>query len=149
MKLILQQVKSASVFLEDLWEKREIWKWMLVYVCFEWVDKEDYLAKIWKSLKLLQKMKMFSLWSDKIDLSLADISWELLVISNFSIAGRMQKWQRVDFSRSAAFEDAKTMYEDFLIALKDAGLRFQMWEFGAKMTISSEVYGPLNYFLEI
>ena len=148
MKLILQQCKSASVLLVDTDEIREIGQWMIVYVCFEWVDSENYLDKISKSMKTLKKMKMFSLGSEKIDQTLIDIGWELLIISNFSIAGRMWNGTKVDFSKSAKYDEAKQMYEDFLKALTDNGFAYKTGEFGAKMSIKSEVYGPLNYCLE-
>lgn len=149
MKLILQQVKSASVLLVDTGEKREIWHWMLVYACFEQADLDHYTNSIEKSVKLFGKMKMLSLWSEKIDQSLADVDGELLVISNFSIAGRMQKWQKVDFSRSASFAEAKQMYDAFLDVLGQQWFRYKSGEFGAKMEIESKVWWPLNYYLEL
>ena len=40
------------------------------------------------------------------------------------------------------------MYDDFLNALGNNGFAYKTGEFGAKMSIKSEVYGPLNYVLE-
>ncbi len=149
MKLIVQQVKEASVLLVDSHERRSIQQGIIVYVCFEWEDVDVYGSKIEKSIKLLGKMKMLSLWSSKIDQTLADVNAELLIISNFSIAGRMKKWTKVDFSRSASYDEALHMYNDFVLAIKNAGYSYKTGEFGAKMQIDSSVYWPLNYIIEM
>lgn len=109
----------------------------------------NHTDEITKVIKLLKKMKILSLGSEKIDKTIDDVNGELLVISNFSIAGRMKKGTKVDFSKSASYDDAKLMYQDFLVELEKAGFSFKTGKFGAKMEIESKVRGPLNYVLDI
>lgn len=65
-------------------------------------------------------MKLFhSVESGKIDANIKDICGEILCISNFTLYGDCSKGTKMDFGKSAAFEDAKKLYELFCKSLQE------------------------------
>lgn len=149
MKIVLQQVQSASVTMEETGLTNEIERGLLAYVCFVQEDYEHYPQTIEKAIALLEKGHFLSSTGKKIDQTIKDAKGEILVISNFTIAGRLEKGKKVDFSLAAEYSQAKEMYDYFLGELIQTGFNYKSGEFGAKMTVKSELYGPVNYVLEV
>ena len=151
MKYIVTPVTQASVEIMETWETRSIGVWLLVYIWIWKVDiwkmgSTDFLEKI---VRKLSTSKLFhSEVTDKIDSSLLDISWEILLISNFTLYGSCEKWTKIDFWDGARFDESKTMYDTIVSTFQKNNISIKTWEFGAKMKIKSENLGPLNYIFE-
>jgi D-tyrosyl-tRNA(Tyr) deacylase len=151
MRLVISVVEKASIIIDNK-TKREIWKWLLVYL---WVSKQDcelneteLNGKIEKISNKLQNLQVF-VQNGKINSSLKDVNWEVLLVSNFTIYGKNKKWNKIDFLDSGKFEDSKKIYDMLVQKLKQDNVKLQTWEFGAYMEIESKNCGPLNYVLEI
>ena len=151
MRLVIWCVRSAKVNLPEIQDERKIWKWLLVYV---WISKqdtelsnseiEDKLDKIvWK---LLNAKFFVNSATNKIELSLKDINWEILLISNFTLYWENKKWTKLDFSQAGEFLKSKEIYEKLVKKLSEK-VRLETWEFWAHMIVESVNDGPLNYVI--
>lgn len=157
MKLIIQNVDSASVkvFNDDgsQQKKEKIWKWVLIYF---WVSKittsEDLTLteqRIGKFVDKFQRMRWLKNDDGRLDATLKDIAWEVLVVSNFTLYADNKKWTKMDFSSSWEYERAKIVYDIFLNKLRELWFVVKSWEFGGMMKVESINDWPVNYVLEI
>ena len=151
MKLIISPVEKAIIIIENK-IKREIWKWLLVYF---WVSKQDcelteeeINQKIEKVSNKLQSLQLFVWKDDKINTSLKDFWWEILLVSNFTLYGKNKKWNKIDFLDSWNFQKSKNIYDLLVEKLLQDNVKVQTGEFGAYMEVESKNNGPLNYVLE-
>jgi D-tyrosyl-tRNA(Tyr) deacylase len=150
MKLVISVVEKASITIDNK-DRKEIWEWLLVYM---WVSKQDcelsekeLLEKIEKVSNKLQNMQVLAReW--KINTSLKDINWELLLVSNFTLYGKNKKWNKIDFLDSWKFDESKKVYDMLVEKLENDWVNLKTWKFGAYMEIESKNNWPLNYVLE-
>ncbi len=148
MKFIISCVESAKVELPELNECREIWKWLLVYVWFSVDDtkiNENDIKKIVS--KIVNTKFLFNNEAWKIWLSVKDIKWEVLLISNFTLYWRIKKWTKIDFMLSGKFEYSKKNYDKLVSELWKC-INLKTWEFWKHMIVSSKNKWPLNYVLD-
>ncbi len=148
MKFIVSCVEKASVQIPQLNIERKIWKWLLVYVGIskEDFEKENIISQAVS--KLLSTKFIYDPSTDKISLSVSDINWEILLISNFTLYGKCKKGTKIDFSQAGKFNLSKQLYEKLVEELSQK-IKLQTGEFWAYMIVSSENAWPLNYVLEI
>jgi len=85
----------------------------------------------------------------KMNRSLEDVGGDLLVVSQFTLYGDVQKGRRPSFVRAARPELAVPLYELFVQALeRRVPGRVETGEFGAKMEVDSVNDGPVTLILE-
>lgn len=152
MKLIISSVEKAYVDILDIKEKRQIWKWILVYIC---VSKEDELLskselenKIDKVVERLSKLQIIEKdW--KISTSIKKENLEILLISNFTVCWKNKKWNKFSFDEAWSFDFSKSVYENIKYKLIKNDIKVKSWEFWADMRVWSLNLWPLNYTLEI
>ena len=107
MKLILQRVSSAIVFVDEE-EISRINKGLLVFFCAEKGDCEkqvNYLAD--KTLNL----RVFADDVGKMNFSCLDVGGDILVVSQFTLAGDCTRGRRPGFERAANPGSSQTLYE--------------------------------------
>ena len=93
-------------------------------------------------------LRLFSDADDKMNLGLADVGGELLVVSQFTLYGDAAKGRRPSFIDAARPEQAIPLYESFLAALRAKGLKVETGEFGAMMDVELVNDGPVTLWLE-
>ena len=148
MKLVIQQVKSAKLDIEEENIHREIWRWIIIYLWIHVDDLYNYQEKIARIMKKFPLLKRLS-WPDwNINTSLQDIDWEVLLVSNFTLYGRSTKWTKLDFVHSAPYKKAEEIYNYFIDEAKANWRKIQTGEFWADMTVTSVNEWPLNYVFE-
>lgn len=156
MKLIIQNVSSASVkVLDDYWDiqkEEKINNWVLIYF---WVSKkttnldfENATYKINKFVEKFFRMRWLKSEDWRLDATLVDLNWEILVISNFTLYADNKKWTKMDFSASWEYGKAEKIYNYFVDKLKENFI-VKTWEFGGMMEVESVNDGPVNYVIEI
>jgi D-tyrosyl-tRNA(Tyr) deacylase len=144
MKIILQRVNSAKMFVNDKFMS-EIKKGIVAYIG---ITHEDGLKEIEYCIDKLIHLRIFDDENGKLNLSLEDIDGELLVVSNFTIYGNTKKGRRPSYTNSASAEKAKEVYDIFLLKLSEKGINYQTGQFQQYMRIISESDGPVNLIIE-
>ena len=93
-------------------------------------------------------LRLFSDADDKMNLALADVGGEVLVVSQFTLYGDAVKGRRPSFIDAARPETAIPLYEAFVAALRTKGLKVETGEFGAMMDVELVNDGPVTLWLE-
>ena len=144
MKLILQRVAGASVYVDE--EKiANINRGILVLFGVEKGDGEDqtsFLAD--KTLNL----RIFPDDSGKMNFSCVDIGGDILVVSQFTLAGDCSRGRRPGFDKAADPDTARTLYESYVELLNRSGLKVAIGRFAADMKVQSVNDGPVTFLLE-
>ena len=144
MKLILQRVACASVYVDG--EKiANINRGILVLFGVEKGDGKDQTAFLAdKTLNL----RIFPDDSGKMNFSCVDIGGDILVVSQFTLAGDCSRGRRPGFDRAADPDTARTLYESYVELLNRSGLKVAMGRFAADMKVQSGNDGPVTFLLE-
>lgn len=145
MKLVLQIVKDAEL-LVDMQTISKIGEGMVAYFC---VEKGDIIEDLSFFAKRISSLRIFPNKNGKTNLSIKDIDGEILLISQFTLAGDFIHKLRPDFSRAESYEIAKDMYiKLYEILVKEYKLKVKLGVFGADMIVKQTGAGPFTAFLE-
>ena len=145
MRLVIQRVKRCAVTIEGS-EKREIGQGMCVLVGV--THDDTYSCADWLAEKLAG-LRIFEDEGGKINLSLRDISGEVMIVSQFSLYGSCVKGRRPSFTDAAKPEHAENIYNYFVQKVKSLNLRnVQTGEFGADMVLEIINDGPLTFIID-
>ena len=144
MRAVLTRVNSASVTIDGQ-VVGKIGKGFLILLGVGPNDTEKecrYLAE--KALGL----RIFTDDQDKMNLGLADVGGEVLVVSQFTLYGNCRKGRRPSFVEAAGPELGNRLYEQFLADCADLGFPPQHGQFGASMQVESVNNGPVTLILD-
>jgi D-tyrosyl-tRNA(Tyr) deacylase len=100
----------------------------------------DHLAS-----KVIQ-LRIFPDSEGKMNLSLRDISGELLVVSQFTLYGETRKGNRPSYSQAARPEVAVLLYEYFVKVCREKGVSVSTGVFQADMRVRLINDGPVTLF---
>lgn len=141
MKVILQRVSSAKVEVEGS-TVGEIGKGFLLLLGVEQNDTERDAEAI---ADKVSGLRIFTDENDKMNLSLADVGGEVLVISNFTLYADCSHGRRPSFIAAARPEKAEPLYEYFCERIKSNGIaKVEKGIFGADMQVSLINDGPVT-----
>jgi D-tyrosyl-tRNA(Tyr) deacylase len=145
MKSILQRVSQASVTVDGQ-VIGEIGRGVLVLFG---VEKSDDEAKLDYHIKKLLNLRIFADEADKMNLSVTDIRGELLIVSQFTLAGDCRKGNRPGFDNAMPPAEAERMYNRYVERLRaESGLKVATGAFGAMMQVALINDGPVTFLLE-
>jgi D-tyrosyl-tRNA(Tyr) deacylase len=145
MKSVLQRVTEASVTVDGQVIGR-IGSGILVLFGVEKADEDTQLD--YHVAKLL-KLRIFSDESGKMNRSVQDIGGELLIVSQFTLAGDCRKGTRPGFDNAKSPAEAERIYNRFVSRLREeSGLTVQTGSFGAMMQLALVNDGPVTFLLE-
>jgi D-tyrosyl-tRNA(Tyr) deacylase len=148
MRFLVQVVNNANVKMINKNIINSISKGLLIYVWIGCEDVEDYEIKIDKFISRIGDLKIFKGEDLKINSTLNSIDWEILLISNFTLFARNKKWTSIDYCHSAKSDVSKPIYDLLIDKLKENWFKVKTWIFWEMMQVSSELDGPLNFWLE-
>ena len=144
MRAVLQRVAEASVTInEEI--AGAIGPGLVVLLGVGHSDTEkdaDYLAE-----KIIH-LRIFEDKAGKLNLSLADCGYSMLVVSQFTLWADCRKGRRPSFSRAAGAEMAERLYEYFIQAVKQAGITVATGRFQTTMKVSLVNHGPVTIALD-
>jgi len=144
MRVVLQRVSSAAVTIDGR-TVGSIGRGFCLLVGFTHRDSAGEVD--WMAEKVAG-LRVFSDAEDKMNLPLAEVGGSLLVISQFTLYGDVEKGRRPSFIEAARPETAIPLYERFLARLRATGLGVETGEFGAMMQVEIHNDGPVTLVLE-
>ena len=150
MKAVVQRVKNASVSVNGH-IRGSITYGFLVYlgVALEDCEKDaDWLAEKIACLRIFDDAEGKMNLSIKDAAALTETDPEILVISQFTLLGDVQKGRRPSWAKAAPPEKAKQLYEYFMLKIREQGLRCESGEFQAYMQVSYTNDGPVTILLD-
>ena len=149
MRLLLQRVARAEVRLADGpvagTVVGAIARGLLVFVGVGPGDGPDEVA--WAATKL-RNLRIFADAAGKMNLDVAEVGGELLLVSQFTLYGDTERGRRPGFSAAAAPNDAERVYLELADRLRDAGLRVATGSFGRAMHVELVNDGPVTLWLD-
>lgn len=144
MRAVVQRVVSSSVDSEGV-RVGEIKRGFCVLLGVTHSDNESD-AK-WLANKIAG-LRVFEDENDKLNLSLQDVSGEMLVVSQFTLYGDCRRGRRPSFSEAARPEIAETLYEKFVEYSRALGLTVKTGIFQTHMTVSIVNDGPVTLIID-
>ncbi len=107
-------------------------------------EQADYFAK------KLSNLRIFRDENGKMNLSIKQAGGEILLVSQFSLAGTLGKGSgnRPDFGQAELPERAKLLYDRVTQKLVEEGVSVKNGVFGAHMFIEQQQDGPLSFVFE-
>lgn len=142
MRLVLQRVTEASVSVGGE-PVGQIGKGYLLFLCVMKGDGEQQAE--WLAEKVVG-LRLYDGEGGKVnDRSLLDVGGELLVVSQFTLAGDVRKGKRPDYTAAAAPDEAEKLYTFFVHKLHSLGVkRVATGRFGAMMQVALVNDGPVT-----
>lgn len=143
MKAVVTRVKEAKVEIEGI-VKGEITQGYLILLG---VGPEDNLEICEKLADKICNMRVFSDENDKMNLSLAQVNGQILVISQFTLFADT-KSRRPGFTGAGKPDIAIPLYEAFVARCRSNGFQVETGEFGADMQVHSVNDGPVTILFD-
>ena len=144
MRLLLQRVSNAQVSVAgDV--IGEIQEGLLVFVC-AMIGDTDAIAQ--KMARKVARLRIFNDEQGKMNLSLGQVSGEVLVVSQFTLAADTRRGQRPGFSRAMMPSAAQELCEAVARSLADEGVVVRVGRFGADMAVKLVNNGPVTVWFD-
>ena len=144
MRAVIQRVKSAEVEVEGRLTGK-IGHGLLVFIG---VGKGDGQKDLSYMASKIPDLRIFEDSSGKFNLSLKGVKGEMLIVSQFTLYGDCKRGRRPSFSDAEDPQVAKTLYEEFVAAMKSGGIPVQTGEFQARMEVHLVNDGPVTLWLD-
>ena len=144
MRAVLTRVKSASVTIDGQLVGK-IGKGFLILLG---VGPEDDREKCRYLAEKALGLRVFEDENGKMNLGLADVDGQVLVVSQFTLYGNCRKGRRPSFTEAAGPELGNRLYEQFLADCASLGYEPQHGVFGADMQVESVNDGPVTLILD-
>lgn len=146
MRAVIQRT-FRSVLSVDGEVKGEIKSGLTVFLAVCRGDTEeqaDYFAR------KLVRLRVFRDENDKMNRSILDAGGEILLVSQFLLAGKLGKGQgnRPDFGNAEEPARARELYDRVVNKVREEGVTVATGVFGAHMFIEQEQDGPLSFVFE-
>ncbi len=144
MRALIQRVSEAEVLVNNR-QVSAIKRGLLIFLGVQKGDTSaaaDYLAQ------KISRLRIFEDEAGKMNLSVADIKGELLVVSQFTLAGDTSRGNRPGFETAAKPELAQPLYDYFVERLRATGLCTATGIFQADMQVKLINDGPVTFMLE-
>src|SRR5581483_6328182 len=141
MRALVQRVSEASVVADGL-TTGEIGNGLLVFLG---VRRDDTGARAEPLARKVIQMRIFPDEQGKMNRSLADICGELLIVSQFTLYGDTRKGNRPSYSEAASADLAERLYEYFVAACREKGIRVSTGIFQAHMEVRLVNQGPVTF----
>lgn len=145
MRAVIQRVTHASVTIEGV-VKAKIGKGLLVLLGVEEADTQEDID--WLAGKIA-RLRIFSDENDLMNLSIDDVSGDMIVVSQFTLFAATKKGNRPSYIRAARPETAIPLYESFVETIrKEIKGNVQTGEFGADMKVELLNDGPTTILID-
>jgi D-tyrosyl-tRNA(Tyr) deacylase len=144
LRVLVQRVLRAAVHVDGA-RVAEIGPGLLALVA---VRQGDTAAEAdWLGDKL-PALRIFEGQSGKFEQSLLDVGGSVLLVSQFTLYGRLQKGRRPDFAAAARPAEAQELYERLVARVRRSGVPTATGVFAAHMEVELVNDGPVTLILD-
>jgi len=117
---------------------------LLVLVAIERDDSGKQLD--WLSGKVVE-MRVFDDSDGRMNRSALDVGADLLIVSQFTLAGDLSRGRRPGFERAAPPEAARALFDAFVARLRTTPLKVETGRFRERMEVDLVNDGPVTFVL--
>ncbi len=145
MKAVVQRVLKASLECDNKLVS-EIAQGLVVYFGVASNDdknKAEFLAK------KISNLRIFSDENGKMNLSVKDLGYTVLAVSQFTLLADVSHGNRPSFTNAEAPDIALSLYDYFCDKLSEQGICVKKGIFGGDMTINQVNNGPVTIIYEV
>ena len=145
MRAVVQKVSSASIVINQN-TRKEMGAGLVVLLGIEDSDTQEDIS--WLSGKI-SRLRVFNDQEGVMNLSVADVEGEILVVSQFTLHASTKKGNRPSYIKAAPPETAIPLYEAFVDQMKlDLNKEVLTGEFGAYMQVQLVNDGPVTLWID-
>ncbi|KFF11529.1 D-aminoacyl-tRNA deacylase [Chryseobacterium soli] len=144
MRVVVQRVSEAGVKVDGK-TVGEIGKGFMLLVGID--ENDEKTDADWLVQKILN-LRVFGDQDDKLNLSVMDISGEILCISQFTLIADYKKGNRPSFIKAAKPDKAIPLFDYFKEEIAKSGLKTASGIFGADMKVSLINDGPVTIVMD-
>lgn len=145
VRVVLQRVGRASVTV-DSEVVASIGRGFLLLVGIEVGDSADDVAV---AVDKIVGLRVFPDEVGKMNLSIGDVSGEILVVSQFTLLGDLRRGRRPSFTAAAGPEIAARLIDQMVEAFSTIGVPTASGMFGASMTVDLVNEGPVTLMFSV
>ena len=141
MKCVVQRVRSASVSVGGE-RVSEIGIGLLILAGVEKGDGEEAMRA---AAKKIRELRIFADDAGKMNREVAEAGGEILAVSQFTLAGSIERGRRPSFDRAEEPERARELFELFVSELASTGIAVKTGRFREMMIVALENDGPVTF----
>ncbi len=145
MRAVVQRVTEASVTVESEGFSEGIGRGFAILLGVGGTDSEEdcrYIAR------KIAGLRVFEDELGKMNLSLADVHGEVLLVSQFTLYGDCRGGRRPSFTAAARPQAAEALYERAAGLLREEGITVKSGLFGKHMLVRTVNDGPVTLLLD-
>ena len=144
MRAVVQRVSRAEVRIEG----RVVGRIGRGFVVLLGVAGSDSDADAAFLVDKIVGMRVFADDAGKMNLSIAQADGAMLVVSQFTLLADTNSGRRPSFTKAAAPDEARRLYEHFLSLARTRDVKVETGEFGATMEVDLVNDGPVTIILD-
>lgn len=144
MRCVIQRVLSASVRVGDE-TVAVIGSGLLVLAGVEKGDSEDAVLA---AARKIRELRIFSDEAGKMNRDVAEAGGAILAVSQFTLAGSIEKGRRPAFDGAEEPERARQLFDRFVAELGSTGIEVRTGRFREMMVVTLENDGPVTFVLD-
>lgn len=140
MRVVIQRVGSASVRVGDE-TVGEIGCGLLALVG---IERGDGPAQVRAAAEKLAGLRIFEDETGRMNLDAAAAGGAFLIVSQFTLAGSVERGRRPSFDRAAPPAEAEPLIDSLIADLRQRGFRVETGRFRTHMEVSLVNDGPVT-----
>lgn len=144
MRIVAQRVKRAEVRVSGASVGR-IGTGLVLLVA---IEKGDGAEQVDHAAHRFATLRVFEDGEGRMNLGLDEVGGEILVVSQFTLAGSIQKGRRPDFYLAAPPTEAEPLIDALVAALRERGVAVATGVFRAMMEVELVNDGPVTLVWE-
>ena len=144
MTAVIQRVNNATIYTDGTYNG-EISQGLYILLG---VNKQDDELDARLLAEKISKLRIFSDENGKMNLSVMDISGDIMVVSNFTLNANYAHGNRPDYLASAAPAIAEELYDYFITLIKQKVKHTATGKFGSDMRTEMSTDGPVTIVMD-
>jgi len=144
VRIVVQRVSRAAVRVAGE-TVGQIGQGLVVLVGVEVGDREEQVER---AARKLASLRVFEDDQGHMNLGLDQVGGEILLVSQFTLAGSIRRGRRPDFVGAARPEDAEPLCDALVEALRGQGVRVATGVFRTQMEVELVNDGPVTFIWE-